>query len=387
MIALGKVLKLQRRWLKVDALRDYTEIGIRSYGRGIFHKSPVSGASLGNKRVLQIEPGDLVFMNVFAWEGAVAVAGAKEAGKIGSHRFATYTPIDKMVDPRFLQLYFRTPGGRELLGRVSPGSAGRNRTMNLAAFAQQPIPLPPIEEQRRIVARIGTLASKIAEGQQVHDLAVEETERLLIAARHKIFTSLHSRIPARRLGDVADSRLGKMLSGNRSDTGTPYLRNANVQWDALDLSSVFGMDITEEDQVAFSLAPGDILVCEGGDIGKAAVWSGEIPGCIFQKALHRVRIRPGLGMPRFLLHHIFWAAEQGQFAEVKTQTTIAHLTGVQIKRHPVYFPDIAEQRLITTYLDGLSAKAEVLRHLQHSAAAELDALLPSILDRAFKGNL
>src|SRR5205823_11936776 len=63
--------------------RSYVEIGVRSFGRGIFHKAPVTGASLGNKRVLEIRPGDLVFNNVFAWEGAVALAGPAEAGTIG----------------------------------------------------------------------------------------------------------------------------------------------------------------------------------------------------------------------------------------------------------------------------------------------------------------
>src|SRR5437660_829444 len=91
---LREVLQLQRRWLELDPLSSYVEIGVRCFGNGIFHKAPVTGSSLGTKRVLRIQPGDLVFNNVFAWEGAVAVAGPAEAGKIGSHRFVTYT-----VDP------------------------------------------------------------------------------------------------------------------------------------------------------------------------------------------------------------------------------------------------------------------------------------------------
>ncbi len=131
LVPLGEVLDLRRRWIKPEPTTEYVEIGVRSFGRGVFHKPPVLGASLGNKRVLRICPEDLVFMNVFAWEGAVAVAGSREDGTIGSHRFATYTVRPDRSFPRYLHWFFRTSHGRDLLGRCSPGSAGRNRTMNL----------------------------------------------------------------------------------------------------------------------------------------------------------------------------------------------------------------------------------------------------------------
>src|SRR5262245_57955823 len=100
-VPLGEVLQLQRRWIKVHPTETYREIGVRSFGNGIFHKAPIQGSILGNKRVLRIEPGDLVFNNVFAWEGAVAIAGPEEAGMIGSHRFVTYTVTRRKVPPSF----------------------------------------------------------------------------------------------------------------------------------------------------------------------------------------------------------------------------------------------------------------------------------------------
>jgi type I restriction enzyme S subunit len=192
MVKLDEMLQLQRRWVKLNPLDEYTEIGIRSYGRGIFHKTPVDGASLGNKRELQICPGDLVFMNVFAWEGAVAVAGPKEQGTIGSHRFATYTPTGDSCVPQFLQLYFQTKDGRELLGRVSPGSAGRNRTMNLAMLSAQEVPLPPIGEQRRIVVRIEEVVAKISEARCLQEGMEADSEAL---CRSFIFARLDECTP------------------------------------------------------------------------------------------------------------------------------------------------------------------------------------------------
>jgi type I restriction enzyme S subunit len=167
----------------------YTEIGIRSFGKGIFHKTPVLGASLGNKRVLEIHPGDIVFSNVFAWEGAVAVASQAEAGKIGSHRFVTYTPISDKCDLEYLRLFFCSEAGLEVLRRVSPGSAGRNRTLNIAQFAKQLIPLPPLEEQQRIVGRFKELAGKIEEVRSLRQQALEETKMLFSTAANALFTA------------------------------------------------------------------------------------------------------------------------------------------------------------------------------------------------------
>ena len=162
---IGEVLQLQRRWIKLEPDQLYTEIGVRSFGKGIFRKSPVTGLSLGNKRVLRICPGDLVFNNVFAWEGAVGVASEAEAGTIGSHRFVTYTVKDNQADAQFLRLFFRTEAGLTVLRSVSPGSAGRNRTLNLDHFARQHIPLPPLPEQQQIVAKVEELAVKTGGGE------------------------------------------------------------------------------------------------------------------------------------------------------------------------------------------------------------------------------
>jgi type I restriction enzyme, S subunit len=147
------------------------------------------------------------------------------------------------------------------------------------------------------------------------------------------------------------------------------------------------MNVSEDDIEKLMLESGDILVCEGGDIGKSAIWNNEIPGAIYQKALHRIRVDRSMVEPRFLLYHIFWASEQGHFSDIKTQTTIAHLTGVKLKAYPVYVPSLTEQRRIIAYLDNLQAKIDSLKHLQAETASELNAMRPSILDNAFRGEL
>ena len=161
-VRVGDVLRLERRAVTVNPLETYQEIGVRSFGKGIFHKEPVGGAEIGSKRIFRIEPGDLVFSNVFAWEGAVALATDAEQGFVGSHRFMTYVALDAAaVDARYLRYFFTSEMGLELLRKASPGSAGRNRTLAIDRFESIELPLPDIEEQRSVAARVRALDDRL----------------------------------------------------------------------------------------------------------------------------------------------------------------------------------------------------------------------------------
>lgn len=129
----------------------YREIGIRSHCKGIFHKEEVTGASLGNKSVFWIQPDCFVVNIVFAWEHAIAKTTESEVGMIASHRFPMYKPKKGVLDLDYLLYYFKTARGKHLLGLASPGGAGRNKTLGQSEFAKLKIPVPSLEEQKRIV--------------------------------------------------------------------------------------------------------------------------------------------------------------------------------------------------------------------------------------------
>jgi type I restriction enzyme, S subunit len=105
------------------------------------------GADVGSKRLFEIHPGDLLFSNVFAWEGAVAVAMSQDAGRYGSHRFITCSPRSGVATSPFLCFYFLTGAGLRQLGDASPGGAGRNRTLGLSALERIQVPVPTIDRQ------------------------------------------------------------------------------------------------------------------------------------------------------------------------------------------------------------------------------------------------
>jgi type I restriction enzyme S subunit len=168
-VRLGDVAPLVRRPVEIKLEASYPELGLRSYGKGTFHKPPLSGAEVGNKRLFEIKAGDLLFSNVFAWEGAVAVAKPEDDGRFGSHRYITCEVDASTADTMYLFRYLTTPAGIAALTLASPGGAGRNKTLGLTALASISIPLPPLKEQKAITkildsvdAKLSVLASKLS---------------------------------------------------------------------------------------------------------------------------------------------------------------------------------------------------------------------------------
>ena len=153
---LGDCLSRVERPVEVMPNELYTQIGIRSHGKGLFYKEPVTGAALGNKAVFWIEPDCFIVNIVFAWEQAIGKTTQSEVGMIGSHRFPMYRPVNDRVDIDYLISYFLTKRGTDILEAASPGGAGRNKTLGQDRFLKSKITLPPIAEQRKIAAILTT---------------------------------------------------------------------------------------------------------------------------------------------------------------------------------------------------------------------------------------
>ena len=162
---MAEVAPLVRREQTIDLDGIYPELGIRSFGKGTFHKPPLSGSEVGTKRLYRIEPGDLLFSNVFAWEGAIAIAQQADAGRFGSHRFITCRTVPSLVTAEFLRYYFLTDDGMLKIGEASPGGAGRNRTLGLEKLMAIQVPVPPLAAQQnfdRLQADVAALKAKHA---------------------------------------------------------------------------------------------------------------------------------------------------------------------------------------------------------------------------------
>jgi Restriction endonuclease S subunits len=155
-IRLGTVLEKIGRRVAVSPDELYKQIGIRSHGKGLFYKEPVSGKELGNKAVFWIEKDCFIVNIVFAWEQAIGRTTDNEVGMIGSHRFPMYRPIKKQVSVDYLIYYFNTKEGKDVLENASPGGAGRNRTLGQKEFLDSKILCPSFFEQEKIAEILTT---------------------------------------------------------------------------------------------------------------------------------------------------------------------------------------------------------------------------------------
>ena len=182
-LPMEQVAPLVRRPVDVQPDESYPELGVRSFGRGTFHKPALEGAAVGTKKLYRIAARDLVFNIVFAWEGAVAIAQDEDEGRVGSHRFLTCVPESGGPSVEFLLYYFLSREGLRRLGEASPGGAGRNRTLGLKKLAAITVPVPSPEKQRWF----DRLQTKVQALRKVHAETSGELDALIPAMLHQLF--------------------------------------------------------------------------------------------------------------------------------------------------------------------------------------------------------
>jgi len=251
-----------------------------------------------------------------------------------------------------------------------------NPYINWKDIACYEFPLPPLDEQRRIADILWAADAAIVKWKTV----LEQVEQARNAFRSSFFGGERG-WKRSKLGDLFDVQLGKMLSpkARRGISPKPYLGNVNVQWGWFDLSNVKTMDFDEEEFEKFALKPGDLLVCEGGEVGRSAIWMGQIEDCCYQKALHRLRLLNDQLMPEILLQFMFYAAQHGLFARLTGHSTIAHLTAVKLRMLRVPVPPAEEQqRAIDAFEHFEWSVKSTEQHLERVRDVK-DELLESLL--------
>ena len=331
-------------------------------------KEYITEAGLRNSSA-KLLPVGAVLMTSRATLGESKVAGVEMCTNQG---FKSLVPTEQ-VDNWFLYYQMQLNKGR--YARFGIGSTFLE--VNKKDTEAFPIDVPPLPEQRKIARILSTV-----------DEAIEHTEELIAKYQaikqglmHDLLTrgvdeSGRLRPPRERapelykwtkLGwvpkewevvltkDVFDMRLGKMLN-KASKTGKesfPYLANRNVQWDYVDLSELDTMDFTFEERKKYRLKPDDLLICEGGEVGRTALWRGEMKNCFFQKAIHRLRTKDGKVLPRFMLRYMRFAHDTGRLTYFTSQTSIAHLTGEKLAILPAPAPKQNEQEQIIQVFDSI----------------------------------
>ncbi|MCC6426245.1 MAG: restriction endonuclease subunit S [Phycisphaerales bacterium] len=320
--------------------------------------------------------------------GTVVMSFKLSVGKVGIVRTPMFTneaiaalPILKpdCIDPTFL-FYALQVADLGVKDRAAKGL-----TLNKPKLEKIKVAFPPLAEQKRIAAILDKADAIRRRRQEAARLA----DTLIPSVFYEMFgdpVTNRKKWPVRLFGEVCDSRLGKMLDAKQQtgEYARPYLRNLNVQWGRLDMSTVFTMDFDPSDREEFRLRTGDVMICEGGaGVGQTAIWRDELPECYFQKSLHRVRPHASLAGPEYIAHLMWVLMKSGSIMGVISSATIPHLTGIKLKTIPIPVPPVALQREF-----GKRVKAtRELQTVQGSVAHDADALFNALVQRAFRGEL
>jgi type I restriction enzyme S subunit len=275
------------------------------------------------------------------------------------------------VESQFLYRLTTVPEFRRLGADAMTGAAGQQRVPQ-SFVANFTVPLPPLPEQSAIVRFLDHVDRRIRRYIRAKQKLIKLLEEQKQAIIHRAVTrGLDPNVRLKPsgvdwLGDVPEhwevaalrhrysQCLGKMLDSKRitGNHSLPYLRNTDVQWDRVNIEDLPMIDIPPAEYSRYTVQPGDLLVCEGGEVGRCALWSGELAVCGFQKALHRLRpMNPGQDIPRFM-HYALWAAAKGNAFNDGHLSTIAHLTGDKLRAHRFPFPPVAEQESLVSLLDA-----------------------------------
>ncbi|MCO6426789.1 restriction endonuclease subunit S [Nitrosomonas communis] len=181
------------------------------------------------------------------------------------------------------------------------------------------------------------------------------------------------------LGEISDSCLGKMLDQEKNKGSfQPYLANLNVRWGDFSLENLQKMRFEDNEQDRYGLVYGDLVICEGGEPGRCAVWRNQMPNMKIQKALHRLRVKPGFSAD-FLYYRMLLAGRTGELSKYFIGSTIKHLTGIGLKQVEFKFPNESEQIKIASVLRAIDTKIE----LNNRINAELEAMAKCLYDYWF----
>jgi type I restriction enzyme S subunit len=388
---LGEILKKSEEWIDINPERRYKQITVKIWGKGVIERNEVSGAEISGSKRLKVKAGEFIVSRIDARHGAFGLIPDFLEGAIVTNDFPIFKPKSNKILPKYLDWMSKTRSFVDLCVAASEGTTNRVR-LKEDRFLSMQIPLPPLDEQRRIVARIEELAAKVEEARGLRRQSVEEAEALTWAGSTQLLKTISP-----------DGILGHFLNEKPRNGWSAPCNNMPEGIPVLSLGAITGFRYRETefkrtsecvfDDAHYWLRPGDLLMTRSNTselVGHAAIYNGYPSPCIYPDLMMRLDVNESKADKYFVLHWLSCVLVRDYIkAKAKgTSPTMKKITQDVVVNVP--FPSnlpLPEQRRIVAYLDDLQSKVDALKRLQTETAAELDALLPSILDKAFKGEL
>ncbi len=385
LVPLGEVLTLDLDQVQVEPESTFELGGVYSFGRGLFTRGPLSGSETSYKVLNRLHRGQLVLSRLKAFEGAVAVVPQELDSFVLSPEFPTFSHIGDKVDPLYLTFLCKWPEFWTLLQSTSKGIGARRERVHPDRFLALKIPLPDIDEQRRVAGRIEHLSAFDNRLSQLGSFGRQYPDAVLASARKYVIGvagDADSRRAPTKYRDMVLGELADFVNGTSYDTGQltsnglPIIRISNIT----DPSSPF-LYTTQEFDSRFIVSPGDLLVSWSASF-KSIIWPG--PKSVLNQ--HIFRVTEAAGNDRRYIRHLIEALFD-KMREQQVGIGMMHLRRDAFLEQPVRVPDLREQSRIADVLDRIERSAGEVRMRHSRVTSLLSALRVSVLNQAFAGLL
>lgn len=395
-VRLGEVLAQSDRAVASSDLPEVNLAGVYSFARGLFKRGPMRPAETSYKTYNRLVCNDFVISQPKAWEGALARVTEEFEGWFLSPVFPTFTADPRRLLPSYLEWYCKRKTVWQDLQILSKGMGARRETVSPEQFLSLNIPLPPIDEQRRIVARIEELAAKVEEARALRT-AISERARALFASlvTHAVgedanWQQVQSSVSSAR-GSVRSGPFGsQLLHDEFVEEGVSAIGTRDVQTDRFVLRSGWKVSTKKFESLRrYQIFPGDILcTIVGASIGRFCVVPTPAPLAFTTKHIQALTLNRDVALPEFVscMLNFHQRCRDSLFAKVEGSAQPS-LNAQKILATALPLPPLQEQAHIIAQLSNIKLRLEDTYKLQAETAAELDAMLPAILDKAFKGDL
>jgi len=390
MVLLGNVIRQRKEFTRIDDLAIYKRCRVQLHAKGIVLRDIVEGQSLKTKEQQVCRAGEFLVAEIDAKVGGFGIVPQELEGAIVSSHYFLFVVDEAALDRRFLGYFIQTPAFQDQVTAQGSTNYAAIRPQHVLDYR---IPLPPLPEQRHIVARIEELAALIEEARLLRARAREEVEVLPAAAVRTVFDNHQwAHINVGELVGQENLRNGKSVKGTDLSADIHCLRLSSLRGGRIDCTDAKPVPMTRQEAEPYLIRVGDVFIVRGSGsktlVGRAGQVEECVEGTIFPDLLIRVPLDKNRILPTFFVG--WWNSPQmHSIIEDAARTTsgIWKVNQKHIASFSVPLPPLSEQCRIVAYLDRLQAQVDELTALQETTQAELDALLPAVLERAFRGEL